>query len=135
MWSRICPVGEISVRGNVLVGKYPVGEVSFGKVSGRGIVRIPGRTNSRTFYYLPVIFLFSISPAQWSIKNISKPLFHFIRPFNEITEFCNVKFRKSISSKDGVCRQILEIDSNCTFSKSQSFKIVNFLISFFSQLL
>ena len=32
-------VGEMSVRGNVLVGKYPVGEVSFGEVSGQGIVR------------------------------------------------------------------------------------------------
>ena len=31
-------VGEMSVRGNVLVGKCPVGEVSFGEVSGRGIV-------------------------------------------------------------------------------------------------
>ena len=28
MWSGKCPVGEMSVRGNVLVGKYPVGEVS-----------------------------------------------------------------------------------------------------------
>ena len=32
-------VGEMSVRGNVLVGKFPVGEVSFGEVSGWGIVR------------------------------------------------------------------------------------------------
>ena len=32
-------VGEMSVRGNVLVGKCPVGEVSFGEVSGRGSVR------------------------------------------------------------------------------------------------
>ena len=39
MWSGKCPVGEMSVRGNVLVGKCPVGEVSFGEVSGRGIVR------------------------------------------------------------------------------------------------
>ena len=30
---------EMSVRGNVLVGKCPVREVSFGEVSGRGIVR------------------------------------------------------------------------------------------------
>ena len=34
MWSRKCPVGEMSVRGNVLVGKCP-----FGEVSGQGIVR------------------------------------------------------------------------------------------------
>ena len=32
-------VGEMSVRGNALVGKCPVREVSFGEVSGRGIVR------------------------------------------------------------------------------------------------
>ena len=31
-------VGEMSVRGNVLVGKCPAGEVPFGEVSGRGIV-------------------------------------------------------------------------------------------------
>ena len=39
MWSRKCPVGEMSVRGNVLVGKCPVGEVSFEEVSVRGNVR------------------------------------------------------------------------------------------------
>ena len=39
MWSGKCPVGEMSVRGNVLVGKCPVGEVPFGEVSGQGIVR------------------------------------------------------------------------------------------------
>ena len=33
-------LGEMSVRGNVLVGKCPVGEVSFGEVSGRGIVHL-----------------------------------------------------------------------------------------------
>ena len=32
-------VGEMSIRGNVLVGKCPVGKVSFGEVSGRGIAR------------------------------------------------------------------------------------------------
>ena len=31
-------VGEMSVRGNVLVGKFPVGEVSFGEVSGQETV-------------------------------------------------------------------------------------------------
>ena len=31
MWSGKCPVGEMSFRGNVLVGKCPVGEVSSGK--------------------------------------------------------------------------------------------------------
>ena len=39
MWSGKCPVGEMSARRNVLVGKCPVGKVSFGEVSGRGIVR------------------------------------------------------------------------------------------------
>ena len=38
MWSRKCPVGEMSVRGNVLVGKCPVGEASFGELSVRGNV-------------------------------------------------------------------------------------------------
>ena len=32
-------VGEMSIRGNVLVGKCPVGKVSFGEVSGWGIAR------------------------------------------------------------------------------------------------
>ena len=32
-------------------------------------------------------------------------------------EFENVKFRKSISFEDGVCREFLEIDSNSMFSK------------------
>ena len=32
-------VGEMSVRGNVLVGKCPVGKASFGEVSSRGNVR------------------------------------------------------------------------------------------------
>ena len=32
-------VEEMSVRGNVLVGKCPVGEVSFGELSVRGNVR------------------------------------------------------------------------------------------------
>ena len=33
MWSGKCPVGEMSVRGNVLLRKCPVGEVSVGEVS------------------------------------------------------------------------------------------------------
>ena len=39
MWSGKCPVGEMSVRGNVFVVKCPVGKVSFGEVYGWGIVR------------------------------------------------------------------------------------------------
>ena len=38
MWSTKCPVGEMSIRGNVLVGKCPVGEVSFGELYVRGNV-------------------------------------------------------------------------------------------------
>ena len=38
MWSGKCPVGEMSVRGNILLGKCPVAEVYFGELSGRGIV-------------------------------------------------------------------------------------------------
>ena len=39
MWSGKCPVGKMSVRGNVLVGKCPVGEVTFRELSSRGIFR------------------------------------------------------------------------------------------------
>ena len=48
MWSGKCPVGEMSVRENVLVGKCPVGEVSFGELPVRGIVR-SGKCPSREF--------------------------------------------------------------------------------------
>ena len=40
MWSGKCPVGEMSIRGNVLVEKCPVGEVSFGEMSIRGNVLV-----------------------------------------------------------------------------------------------
>ena len=61
------------------------------------------------------IFLFAISPAQWSIKNISKHLFHLIRSSTKIVEFDNVKFPKIISTKDSVLREFLEIDSSSMF--------------------
>ena len=64
---------------------------------------------------------FSTYQRYFSIKNISKPLFHRIRPFIKIIEFGNVKFLKSISSKDGVWREVIEIDSNCTFSKKNEY--------------
>ena len=57
-----------------------------------------------------MIFIFPISPAYWSIKNIVKLLFHLVRSFTKITEFGNVKLPKSISSKDGLGRESLEID-------------------------
>ena len=44
----------------------------------------------------------AISPAEWSIKNISKYPFHLIRSSNKIFEFGNVKFIKNRSSRDSV---------------------------------
>ena len=50
MWSGKCPVGEMSVRGNVCQGSVRwesvsrgivLGEVSVGELSGRETVRIP----------------------------------------------------------------------------------------------
>ena len=38
MWSGKCPVGEMSIRGNVLVGKCAVRGVSFRELSGLGNV-------------------------------------------------------------------------------------------------
>ena len=46
----------------------------------------------------------------------------------KITEFGYVKFTKSISSKDGVWREFLQISSNNTFSKNEYFKNVDFFI-------
>ena len=71
-------------------------------------------------------FLFPVSPAWWSIKNISKPLFHLIRSFTKIVEFDNVKFSKSSSSKDGVSKKFLDIDSKSTFSKNEYLENANF---------
>ena len=67
-------------------------------------------------------------PAYWSIKNISKPLFHLIRSSTKIIEFGNVKFPQNVSSEGGVCRELLEIDSNKASSKTDYFKNVCFLI-------
>ena len=50
--------------------------------------------------------------------------------FTEIIEFDDVKFTKSTSSKDGVWREFLEIDSNSAFSKNEYFKNVSFLLFF-----
>ena len=63
---------------------------------------------------------FSTYQRYFSIKSISKPLFHRIRSFTKINEFNNVEFPKSISSKDGVWREFPETDGNCTFSKKMS---------------
>ena len=46
-----------------------------------------------------------------------KTLFHLIKSSIKIIEFENVKFLKHISSKDGVRREFLEVDSNGTSSK------------------
>ena len=74
-------------------------------------------TDTITVWYLPVIFLFTISVAQWSVKSISKHLFHLVRSSTEIVKFDNVKFPKIISTKDGVWREFLGTDSNSMFSK------------------
>ena len=67
------------------------------------------------------------------MKNISKAHFHLIRSFAEIIELDNKRFIKNKSSKNGVLREFLEIDSNSTFSKNENFKNMNFLIISFSQ--
>ena len=54
------------------------------------------------------------------MKNISKHLFHFIMSSTKIIESDNLKFPKSISSKDGVQRDFLGIDSNSMSSKKMS---------------
>ena len=74
-------------------------------------------TDTRLFSYIPAIFLFAISLAQWSIKNISEHFFHLIRPSTKIVEFDNENFPKMISTKDGTWREFLETDSNSMFSK------------------
>ena len=56
----------------------------------------------------------------------SMPLFHLIRSTTKIIELDNSKFPKNISSKDGVSRKFLEIDSNGTSSKNKYFKHMNF---------
>ena len=66
-------------------------------------------------------YCFSTYQRYFSIKNISKPLFHRIKSFTKIIEFDNVKFPKSISSKDGVWREFVGIDSNCKFSKKNEY--------------
>ena len=58
-----------------------------------------------------------MSLAQWSIKNISKHLFHLIRSSTEIADFDNVKFPKIMSTKDGVWSKFLETGSNSMFSE------------------
>ena len=74
-------------------------------------------TDTRIFWCLPAIFLFAISLAQWSIKNISKHLFRLISSSTKIVQFDKVKFPKIISTKDSVWREFLETDSNSIFSK------------------
>ena len=63
--------------------------------------------------------VFNITRLVRSLENISKSLFHVIMSSTKIIEFDIVKFPKSISSKDGVWREYLEIDSNSTFSKKK----------------
>ena len=48
-------------------------------------------------------------------------------------EFDNVKFPKDLSSKDGVWKEFLEIDSSGTFSKKKTSTPKTFLYFFLSQ--
>ena len=63
-----------------------------------------------------------MSPAEWSIKNISKLLFHLVKystKIIKIIQFDKVNVLKSISLKESVWREILELVSNSTFSKKK----------------
>ena len=51
----------------------------------------------------------------------------------KVTEFDNVKFSESISSKSGVSREFLEIDSNNTFSKKRVLQKREFSYPFIRQ--
>ena len=65
-------------------------------------------------------FCFQIAPAHCLIKKFSEHIFHLFRTSTKITN--NVKFPKSISSKDGVWREFLKIDGHSTFSKKKKEK-------------
>ena len=73
-------------------------------------------TDTSIFYYVPEIFLFPISPAQWSIKKYFKPLFYIIRSSTKTIELDHVKCLAS-PSEDRIWKEFLEIDSNIMFSK------------------
>ena len=88
----------------------------------------------KNFLKLTSNIFFPISPAQWSIKNISKHLFHFIKSSTKIIEFDKVKCPKSISSKNGVWKAILEIDSNSTLSRKWVLQKREFSYPFFQSL-
>ena len=64
------------------------------------------------------------------LKTSLSPNKVLIRSFTEIIEFDNVKFHKSISFKDGVWREFIEIGSNSNFSKNKFFKLWIFLVFF-----
>ena len=63
------------------------------------------------------MFLFPISPAKWSLKNISKHLALLTRSSTKIIEFDTVKVPSCILSKDNALRKFFEIDCNSAFSK------------------
>ena len=75
--------------------------------------------------------VFNITRLVRSLENISKSLFHVIMSSTKIIEFDIVKFPKSISSKDGVWREYLEIDSNSTFSKKKLSTLQPWIFLFF----
>ena len=66
-------------------------------------------------------FLFAISPAQWSIKNISKHLFHLIRSSTKIVEFDNVKFPKICQLKIVFEENFLRLIVTVCFFKKREF--------------
>ena len=68
-------------------------------------------------------------------KKISKLLFHLIMTFTEIFEFGKVKLSKSISSKDGVWREFLEIDSNTVRFQKMSTSKREFFYHFFQSVI
>ena len=102
-------------------------------VNWRAYYRV-GDTDTKIFGCLPTILLFSISPAQRSINNISKLLLHFITCSTKIIESGNVKFPKSISSSDGLWREFLGSDSNSTFPKKCVLQKREFPYSFFQSI-
>ena len=80
------------------------------------------------------MFLFPISSALWSIKKYFRTshLRDRVRSSTKIIEFDNVKFRKSVSSEDGGCREFPKTDSNSIFSKKWVIQNRKFSNPFFS---
>ena len=52
-------------------------------------------------------------------QNVSTPFVNLIKSSIEIIELDNVKYPNKIFSKDSICRELTEIDSNSTFSNKK----------------